>query len=200
MFLWGRSENHRKWALVGWDLVCTEKLVGGLGLQYPEVSNEVMSAKIQWRWVNYSNESWAQLWHCKYARGWDKRNPIIFAEEISSSNIWNTTLRNMHLTKRRSFWEVRNVELAYFMQDSWKQLPIISNIFHLPALQENLLGRNLMREYSLGFLVIYQGGYKQCGIDGCLNIKYNSSYSSPREYLGQKFDAGKRYVGGGEPG
>jgi len=35
-FLWGGKDDKNKWALVNWDMVCTPKLNGGLGLRDPE--------------------------------------------------------------------------------------------------------------------------------------------------------------------
>jgi len=46
--------------------MCTPKLKGVLGLRDLETNNEVMGAKIWWRWVKYSNEPWAILWYMKY--------------------------------------------------------------------------------------------------------------------------------------
>ena len=66
-FLWGGLKDKRKWPLVDWKTLCTPKGMGGLGLKDPLDNNKVMSTKIWWRWVNYSEEPWAKLWHLKYA-------------------------------------------------------------------------------------------------------------------------------------
>ena len=55
-FLWGGMKDNKKLPLVDWQTICTPKCMGGLGLRDPLDNNKVMSAKIWWRWVNYSDK------------------------------------------------------------------------------------------------------------------------------------------------
>ena len=103
-------------ALVDWDTLCSPKVSGGLGLRDPEISNEVMGARIWWRWVAYSNEPWAQLWYMKYAPGWEKQSLIRYAEETPGSHIWMAAKKNRLLVQQHSFWEIGNGQLAYFFK------------------------------------------------------------------------------------
>ena len=105
-FLWEGMEGNKKWPLVDWQTICTLKSIGGLGLRDPLDNNKVMSAKIWWRWVNYAEESWAKLWHLKYARQWPKKSLVRFRENIPGSNIWKTAQENRGLVQKHSFWEV----------------------------------------------------------------------------------------------
>jgi hypothetical protein len=57
-FLWQGHKTGKKWALVSWDKVCKPKLNGGLGICDPGLLNEVMGAKIWWRWLKKPNELW----------------------------------------------------------------------------------------------------------------------------------------------
>eukprot|EP00253_Pinus_taeda_P031999 PITA_31999 len=66
-FLWGNSEQKRKWALVKWEKVCLPKHFGGTGLRDPHHSNAVMGARIWWNWLTAPNTPWATLWTAKYA-------------------------------------------------------------------------------------------------------------------------------------
>ena len=50
-FLWGKGEEKKKWALVAWDRVCKPKSHGGLGLNDPRTLNNVLEAKMWWRWL-----------------------------------------------------------------------------------------------------------------------------------------------------
>jgi hypothetical protein len=119
-FLWGGTEDHQKWALVDWNTLCTPKATGELGLKDSESSNKVMRARIWWRWITYTNEPWAQLWHRKYALGWEKKNLIRFVEEVPGSHIWKATQMNRLLAQQHNFWEIHNGESTYFFQDSWQ--------------------------------------------------------------------------------
>ena len=61
LFVGGRDEKN-KWALVNWDMVCTPKLNGGLGLRDPKTNNDIMGAKIWWRWIKHEKEPRAKIW------------------------------------------------------------------------------------------------------------------------------------------
>jgi hypothetical protein len=50
-FLWQGTKEGRKWALVNWGDLCKPKTAGGLGLRDPHLLNQVMGAKIWWRWL-----------------------------------------------------------------------------------------------------------------------------------------------------
>lgn len=66
-FLWGKTEQKCKWALVKWDTVCLPKSVGGTGLHDPYHSNVVMGTRIWWKWLTMSFTPWATLWTAMYA-------------------------------------------------------------------------------------------------------------------------------------
>jgi len=61
-FLWSGHQPNKKWALVNWDRLCTLKNQGGLGLWDPWKLNQVMGAKIWWRWLKNPSTASAQLW------------------------------------------------------------------------------------------------------------------------------------------
>ena len=45
-FIWGGTDENKKWALVNWDTLCTPKDAGGLILQDLLNVNRVLVAKI----------------------------------------------------------------------------------------------------------------------------------------------------------
>jgi len=65
-FLWHGHQPNKKWALVGWDKICTPKSMGGLGLRDPGKLNQVMGSKMWWRWLKMPTTLWAQIWKKKY--------------------------------------------------------------------------------------------------------------------------------------
>lgn len=45
-FLWSDTYYQRKFSLVKWDIVCKEKMKGGLGLRQMKVLNQVLQGKL----------------------------------------------------------------------------------------------------------------------------------------------------------
>lgn len=45
-FLWAGSLSSSKWSLVNWDLVCSPKQSGGLGLRQSVLFGEALAAKL----------------------------------------------------------------------------------------------------------------------------------------------------------
>ena len=78
---------HRKWQLVDWKNICTPKEVGGVSLCDPLDTNKATGAKIWWRWINHEEESWAKLWHMKYAPLWPKKTLVQFGDNVLGSCI-----------------------------------------------------------------------------------------------------------------
>jgi hypothetical protein len=144
-FLWKGNQNNGKWALVGWDKLCRSKKQGGLGIRDPGKMNQVMGAKMWWRWLQHPQELWAKMWKQKYAPN-DQFNQLIrFNEQVHGSNIWNTAWRNRPLIQQHAFWEIRNGESALFWQDSWQQLPPLEDMEILNNIKTKLQQGRLQR-------------------------------------------------------
>jgi hypothetical protein len=120
-FLWHGHQPNKKWALVGWDKLCKPKALGGLGLRDPGKLNQVMGAKMWWRWLKTPTALWVQIWKQKYAPNTQADQLIRHNDQIQGSNIWNTAWKNRELVQKYAFWEIRNGESALFWQDSWQQ-------------------------------------------------------------------------------
>jgi len=73
--------------LVKWDSVCLPKKAGGIGLRDPGHSNELMGARIWWRWLTNPNTPWASLWTTKYANNSPIEERIGMSEVITGSVI-----------------------------------------------------------------------------------------------------------------
>lgn len=134
-FLWGSSGPTRKWALVKWDKVCLLKKAGGIGLWDPSHSNEVMGAKIWWRWLSTPNTPWALLWIAKYASNCPIEERIRMSGVGMGSVIWNSAKQHKSLIQHHIFWEIKNGNTARFWEDSWQQLPKLKDTLshlHLP--------------------------------------------------------------------
>jgi hypothetical protein len=55
-FLWQGHQNNKKWALVGWDKLCKPKKFRGLGIRDPRKLNQVMGAKMWWKWLQHPKD------------------------------------------------------------------------------------------------------------------------------------------------
>eukprot|EP00253_Pinus_taeda_P017267 PITA_17267 len=117
----GKGEEKKKWALVAWDMVCKPKSHGGLGLHDLGIINRVLGAKIWWRWLKEIQAPYAKLWKQKYAREWQEKNLIRMTGQVKGSVIWNRAWENRALIQNHSFWENRNGNLAWFLEDNWQQ-------------------------------------------------------------------------------
>jgi hypothetical protein len=144
-FLWSGHQPNKKWALVNWDKLCLPKSQGGLGLRDPGKLNQVMGAKIWWRWLKDPTAAWTQLWKQKYAPHIPEDQAIQLNNHIQGSNIWNTTWKNRTLVQHHAFWEVRDGSSALFWTDSWQQLKPMETMEELMALQRALPQNALLR-------------------------------------------------------
>jgi hypothetical protein len=105
---------------VGWEKVCTPKSRGGLGLQDLGNLNQIMGAKIWWRWLKTPDALWAQIWKNKYAPTTQLDQLIRHNIKIQGSNIWNIAWKNKEMIQKHAFWEICNGDSARFWQDSWQ--------------------------------------------------------------------------------
>jgi hypothetical protein len=116
-----------------------------------KILNNVMGAKIWWRWLTHPTDLWAKLWRHKYAPNIEENNLIRLTNPNPGSSIWNTAWGNHHLVQEHAFWEVHNGQTTLFWTDSWKQLPplhlkesmqgILQHMQHKTHLQSITSGR-----------------------------------------------------------
>lgn len=65
-FLWQGTSKTKKWALFSWTWLSKSVIEGGLGLRDPYILNQVMGAKLWWRWIQGGQDRWKSLWEKKY--------------------------------------------------------------------------------------------------------------------------------------
>jgi hypothetical protein len=137
-FLWQGIQPKKKWALVNWDRLCMPINQGGLGIRDPGKLNQIMGAKIWWRWLKNPSAAWAQLWKRKYAPLAPADQLIRHNNHIHGSNIWNTAWKNRTLVQNHAFWEIKDGGSALFWQDSWQQLKPLDTLEELATLKSAL--------------------------------------------------------------
>ncbi|KAJ9693692.1 hypothetical protein PVL29_009580 [Vitis rotundifolia] len=72
-FLWGGGHLERKVHLINWEVVCTQKEKGGLGLRKITVLNKALLGKWVWRFAIEKDNLWKKVLVVKYGQeglGW----------------------------------------------------------------------------------------------------------------------------------
>ena len=65
------------------------------------------------------NVQWTRIWKEKYASNWQDNDLIRMSSIIKGSHIWNKAKVNRVLVQKNSFWEIRDVDLALFLEEKW---------------------------------------------------------------------------------
>ena len=95
-FLWGSGAREKKAHLVNWDVVCSEKRQGGLGLRKLTLLNKALLDKWIWRFASDRDCTWKTLINTKYGLeglGWcskEIRRPFRVGlwKEIAKESNW----------------------------------------------------------------------------------------------------------------
>src|SRR4051812_11970252 len=84
--VWGNAEGRRGIHLLDWDSLCKPKDFGGANLKSAMDMNRALMAKLAWRLLNDSGETWCTVLRSKYAVGVD--DGIHFKNKYLSSQVW----------------------------------------------------------------------------------------------------------------
>eukprot|EP00253_Pinus_taeda_P020685 PITA_20685 len=139
-FLWGGPKQQKKWALCSWNSLTRPKEKGGLGLRDPWTLNQVLTAKLRWRWIQGGPDLWKEIWTTKY-------NMPLTLEEIlreqdmpRGSDIWNISIQSRDLVDRHIFWEIRGGQIARFWDEAWQQR---EKMLNLQEDQKTIFGKEI---------------------------------------------------------
>ena len=91
-FLWGGGNLEGKVHLVKWDVVCTAKLNGGLGLRRIATLNRALLGKWIWRFACEKDNLWKQVITTKYGQedhGWRSKK----ASGAAGVGVWKEILK-----------------------------------------------------------------------------------------------------------
>jgi len=115
-FLWTGAPNSARGAKISWNIVCTAKEAGGLGLKRLSSWNKVLALKLIWLIFTAAGSlwvSWIRLHLIGHRNFWDL-NPV-----LSGSWIWRRLCKLRPIARQFLFCEVGSGVTASFWQDNW---------------------------------------------------------------------------------
>eukprot|EP00253_Pinus_taeda_P008502 PITA_08502 len=132
-FLWGGPKQQKKWTLCSWKSLTKPKGKGDLGLRDPWTLNQVLAAKLRWRWLQGGSDLWKEIWTVKYNMPLSPEGILRDQNIPRGSDIWNLSLQSRDLVNNHIFWEIRGGQIARFWDEDWQQRGKMMNI---PGMQE----------------------------------------------------------------
>lgn len=116
-FWWGFGDQQRGLYLRAWDLLCTPKLAGGLGLRSMKDINMAFVTKLGWNVCTQPSKTWVQLIRSKYLRG---RKVTDFQHTIKSSSwIWAGIQKSRESLRRGLCIKLGRNSIAHIRDDPW---------------------------------------------------------------------------------
>ncbi|PNX97917.1 ribonuclease H [Trifolium pratense] len=114
-FIWGDTENGRKFHAVSWERVTTPKWMGGLGLRNLEYMNLACLIKLGWKIFSGADDYW-----CRIMRGKYKNDEA----RTTDSNLWKVIAGLKHHVWNNCKWIIGDGKDI----DAWKHVWIEENL------------------------------------------------------------------------
>uniref|UniRef100_A0A151UFK2 Ribonuclease H protein At1g65750 family n=1 Tax=Cajanus cajan TaxID=3821 RepID=A0A151UFK2_CAJCA len=114
-FLWGESNNQRRYHAIGWSTVCQPKEHGGLGLRSMRNVNTAYMMKNCWSLITEPHKLWVQVVRSKY-NCLDKIIPCV-TKRRKMSNLWQGICATWSLVTPHIHWRVKNGQTIRFWYD-----------------------------------------------------------------------------------
>ena len=127
-FLWGGGAVERKAYLVKWDVVCSEKRQGGLGLRKLTLLNKVLLGKWIWRFSYDRGCTWKTLINSKYGLeglGWCSKK----VRGYFGVGLWKEILKESGWVKENWKFIVGNDTRIRFWLDPWCGIFLVRHSF-----------------------------------------------------------------------
>ncbi|RVW53642.1 putative ribonuclease H protein [Vitis vinifera] len=138
-FLWGGGNMEGEIHLVKWEVVCTDKDKGGLGLRKLAMLNKALLGKWIWRYACDKDNLWKQVIKVKYGQeglGWRLKK----ANEAVGVGVWKEIWKESEWCWDNMIFRVGKGNTIRFWTDVWCSESALSHCFpHLfgMAVQRN---------------------------------------------------------------
>ncbi|RVW12518.1 putative ribonuclease H protein [Vitis vinifera] len=128
-FLWGGGNLEGKVHLVKWDVVCSEKFNGGLGLRRIATLNRALLGKWVWRFACEKDNLWKQVISTKYGQeehGWRAKK----ASGAAGVGVWKEIMKESEWCWEKLAFLVGKGSKIKFWKDRWCTETPLSQCFH----------------------------------------------------------------------
>ena len=127
-FLWGGGRMKRKIHLINWEVVCTQKENGGLGIWKIDLLNKALLGKWIWRFAFEEDILWKKVIGVKYGQegfGWRTNE----ARGAFGVGVWNEILKEANWCWDNIMFKVGKGTKVKFWTDHWCSNEVLSRIF-----------------------------------------------------------------------
>ncbi|KAF7801954.1 ribonuclease H [Senna tora] len=140
-FLWGEEENKRKLHTYSWEVACTSKENGGLGIRKLTTMNRALICKTAWNLFYGPNNLCSQVIANKYHKRCKDPGNIYY--KTGDSRFWKAISNNWDFIQSNTGWEIRNGSKVLFWLDDW--VPTIGPLILrcICSVNEDLLTTNV---------------------------------------------------------
>ena len=101
-FLWGSSDSLKRTHWVGWHKVTKAKEQGGLGIQSARGRNQVLLAKLNWRFRTEKDAVWAKVLRSKYCTS--RRLHARPKDKLPCSRVWKAIQKGSEVFHKGTRW------------------------------------------------------------------------------------------------
>ena len=133
-FLWGGGHMEGKTHLVNWEVVCTDKTRGGLGIRKLALLNKALLGKWIWRFASDKDNLWKQVIKMKYGQedfGWKTKK----ARGAVGVGVWKEIWKESEWCWNNMSLKVGKGNTIRFWTDVWCSEIALSHCFpHLFAM------------------------------------------------------------------
>lgn len=131
-FFWQNDEARKKYRLARWDIICSPKDQGGLGIENLEVKNKCLLSKWLYRLSTESEGTWIQIIQNKYL---NSKTLAQVTARPNDSSFWKGLMKIKMKFYQRVKFIVGNGASTRFWEDTWLgdtplalQYPMLYNI------------------------------------------------------------------------
>ena len=154
-FLWGGGSLERKVHLINWEVVCTRREKGGLGIRKIDSLNKALLGKWVWRFAVEKDNLWRLMIGVKYGQeefGWKTKE----GRGTYGVGVWKEVMKEAKWCWENIKFKVGKGTRIKFWSDQWCGNERLSHAF--PQLYEMAVNKNAtvneMWDHSSG-----QGGW-----------------------------------------
>jgi len=104
-FIWGDTDEKRRYHVVGWDTLTKTKISGGLGFRRLNVVNKACILKLKRKLQTGSQDLWCSILWGKYRRE-AYQNSVI--ARSTDSHMWKAIVKLWPMLEEYSFWSIGN--------------------------------------------------------------------------------------------